>query len=415
MRPWVFRTEDYGEHWVDVTGDLPSVGYAHVVREDPRNPELIYVGTELGIFASWSRGERWVDLRLGLPKVAVRDIYIHPRDNDLIIGTHGRSVFILDDIAPLQELAAAAAADAWFFPPRTATRYEPWAARFRFDLGDGVFVGDNPPYGADLAFYLGPASVTEAVSAAAEGEAEADPDSISVVITGLSGDTVRTLRAERKGGVTRVAWDLREEGVNPPEEAGAYSFSPAPSRVLPGEYRVSLDAGAGVEAPEPRALRVVLDPRIDWNPDLDGQRRALRDLYALGQQGADAVRTLDRLREQLGALDERLGELEDDHPGAGLRPAVDSLSARVESLRESLARRDSDRPGSEAVLARIQGIYGQITRSTNAPTAAQAEWLRVFTSELEVVLEDVAAVTGEDVPRLNERVREAGVPAVGGS
>jgi photosystem II stability/assembly factor-like uncharacterized protein len=403
MRPWVFRTEDYGESWVNVTGDLPSVGYVHVVREDPRNPDLIYVGTELGIFASWNRGERWVDLRLGLPKVAVRDIHIHPRDNDLIIATHGRSIFILDDITPLQQLASAVAEDSWFFTPRTAVRYEPWAARFRFDIGDAVFVGENPPYGVDLAFYL---DESEDVSAS---------DSVSVVITDVSGDAVRVLAAERKGGITRVAWDLRDEGAAPPEDSDAYRFAAAPSRVLPGEYRVTLDAGEDFAVPVTRTVRVILDPRIDWNPDLEGQRHTLHTLYALGQRGAEAVRSLDRLREQLDALGTRLGELEDGHPGADLQPDVDSLSARVESLRESLAREDSERPGSEAVLARIQGIYGQIARSTNAPTAAQTVWASTFEKELESVLEDVARVTAEDVPRLNERVRRAGVPVVGGA
>ena len=199
-----------------------------------------------------------------------------------------------------------------------------------------------------------------------------------------------------------------------PEDSTEYRFDPAASRVLPGEYRVSLDAGGDVEVPTTRTVRVVLDPRIDWNPDLEGQRRALRTLYALGQRGAEAVRMLDRMGAQLDALGTRLGELDDGHPGAGLQPAVDSLSARLDSLRESLARGDSERPRSEAALARIQGLYGQIARSTNAPTAAQAEWAETFERELEAVLEDVASVTTEDVPRLNERIKEAGVPAVGG-
>lgn len=426
MRPWVFRTEDYGQSWTNITGDLPPVGYVHVVREDPRNPDLIYVGTELGIFASWSRGDRWLDIRLGLPKVAVRDIHVHPRDNDLIIATHGRSVFILDDVAPLQELGRAVAEDAWLFAPRDATRYEPWAARFRFDLGDAVFVGENPPYGASLSFYLAPggspdgadpSGVTSEDGPRGAGGPTADDDStadsVSVVITEMGGDTVRVLRAERKDGVTRLTWDLREEGAAPPARREEYRFSPAPSRVLPGDYRVSLQAGGATATPAPQVVTVDLDPSIDWNPDLDGQRRALRALYDMGQRGADAVRRLDRLQGQLDALETRLGELVDRHPGKELQPAVDSLSARADSLREALSRDDSERPGSEAVLARIQAIYGQIGRSTNAPTTAQATWSETFGNELDAVLRDVTRLMGEDVPRLNERFRAAGVPAIG--
>lgn len=408
MRPWVFRTDDYGRSWTDVTGDLPPVGYAHVVREDPRNPELVYVGTELGIFASWTRGERWLDLRLGLPRVAVRDIFVHPRDNDLIIGTHGRSVFILDDLAPLQDLGRAVASEAWLFAPRQATRFEPWAARFRFDVGDAVFVGENPPYGAGLAFYLASGA------SSADGEEGSASDSVSVVITEASGDTVRVLRAARRAGITRVSWDLREQGADPPDDRAAYRFAASPPRVLPGEYRVSLDAGSATEAPESRTAPVVLDPRIDWSPDLEAQRRSLRRLYALGQRGAEAVRALDRITQQLDALDDRLAELTDGHPGGALRPAVDTLATQVDSLRESLARDESDRPASEAVLSRIQGLYGQISRSTNEPTGPQAEWAAAFERELEAVLDDVARVTDQEVPRLNRRVAEAGVPALGG-
>ena len=300
MRPYVYRTDDFGESWTDVTGDLPQRGYVHVVREDPRNPELIYVGTELGIFASWSRGGEWHDIRLGLPRVAVRDIYIHPRDNDVIIGTHGRSAFVLDDATPLQELATAVELDAHLFTPRVATRYEPWAARFRFDLGDALFVGENPPYGALLSFYLSDLDAASEAAQAGEtaGAGLLDPgspdegdarssDSVTVVITTPEGDTVRTLSVERGSGVHRIAWDLRHQGA-PSEEGGAFRFSVAGPRVLPGTYHVSL---IGVEdaAAAPKELQIRLDPTIDWEPDLGAQHEALSTLFQLGLRGAESV------------------------------------------------------------------------------------------------------------------------------
>ena len=172
--------------------------------------------------------------------------------------------------------------------------------------------------------------------------------------------------------------------------------------------------GTDIQAPSQQTIQVVLDSRITWNPDLDLQRQSLRRLFRAGQRGAEAVRSLDRLKVQLTAFSKRIEELDDEHPGRALTPAVDSLSSRVDTLRESLARKDSDRPGSEAVLSKIQGIYGQIARSTNAPTAPQTEWAEAFLSELDAVLTEVSAVMVAEADRLNERVREAGIPAVGG-
>ncbi|NNM33728.1 MAG: hypothetical protein HKO53_11715, partial [Gemmatimonadetes bacterium] len=310
MRPWVFHTDDFGASWTNATGDLPERGYVHVVREDPKNPDLIYVGTELGIFASWDRGGTWQDIRFGIPRVAVRDIYIHPRDNDIIIGTHGRSAFVLDDATPLQELTAAVAQDGYLFTPRVATRYEPWAARFRFDLGDGLFVGENPPYGALISFYLptlddAPADDANnaAPNDAVDGEtpgAKPSADSVTLAITTVAGDTVRILKAEHTGGIHRVAWDLRHEGA-PTEEDDAFRFSPAGPRVLPGTYRVTLDGPHAMPSMSGE-LQVRLDPRIDWGPDLEAQQEALSDLFDMGLRGGDAVRRLDGARAQIEGL-----------------------------------------------------------------------------------------------------------------
>jgi photosystem II stability/assembly factor-like uncharacterized protein len=250
MAPYVFKTDDYGQHWRNITDNLPEVGYVHVVREDPRNPELVYVGTELGIFASWTGGGNWASLRLKLPPVAVRDILIHPRDNDLIIGTHGLSIWILDDLTPLQELSAAMTAGVQLFEPRVATRYQPWAARFRFDIGDGVFVGENPDYGAMISYYIG-ADVADTEETDASDDSTTSlvgkPDtSLTVVIVDAAGDTIRTLGGPRKAGVQRISWNLRRDSIPMPDTTSGeanFRYSMTAPVVMPGTYTARLSSG----------------------------------------------------------------------------------------------------------------------------------------------------------------------------
>ena len=121
--PYFFKTTDYGRTWTKITGGLPARGWSHVIREDPKVRDLLYAGTEFGLYASWDGGATWVSIRNNMPPVAVRDIAIHPRDNDIIVATHGRGIYILDDAAPLQQIETAMRSDAYLFPIRPAIRW----------------------------------------------------------------------------------------------------------------------------------------------------------------------------------------------------------------------------------------------------------------------------------------------------
>ncbi len=142
--PWVFKTADFGRSWTNIAGDIPDGQVVHVIREDLRNPDLLFVGTEFGVWLSWTGGERWTPLRNGLPTVAVQDLVVHPRDNDLVAGTHGRSIWILDDITPLQQLTEEVmASDAYLFEQRVATLWENTSRGGQ--RGHFWFAGENPP------------------------------------------------------------------------------------------------------------------------------------------------------------------------------------------------------------------------------------------------------------------------------
>jgi len=199
--PYAYMTTDYGKTWKRITGDLPnSAAWVHVVREDPKNRSLFYMGTEMGVWASWDKGAHWISLRGDLPVVQVRDIQVHPRDNDLLLATHGRGLYIMDDISALQGLETAQSSDAVLFDIRPATRWSMWNRDG--NLGQKKWTGENPPQGALITYYL---------KNQPSGE-------VNITVTDGNNRVVRRMRrVADDAGINRVVWDLRHD---PPAGAG---------------------------------------------------------------------------------------------------------------------------------------------------------------------------------------------------
>jgi photosystem II stability/assembly factor-like uncharacterized protein len=206
--PYLFKTEDYGAAWKPITGNLPPEGHVHVLRCDPVNRDLLYAGTEFGLFLSLDGGASWHPFRHGLPTAAVHDLAVHPRDRELVVATHGRGLYVVD-AAPLQQLTAKAlAAPAYLFDVKPALRYEP---RDYHGLGTGKqFLAPNPPVGAVFFYHLKSKSSEE----------------VRLVVTDARGQAVATLTGDGSPGLHRVLWNLRGTGPVPP-----------------GEYAVRLRAG----------------------------------------------------------------------------------------------------------------------------------------------------------------------------
>lgn len=191
LAPFVYRTADAGRTWQRINGDLPADGPVKVVREDPANPALLFLGTEFGLYVSADRGGHWVKFG-GLPTVAVDDILIHPRERDLIVATHGRSLFILDDITPLEELTReVAASNAHLFTPREVLGYYDRPGWVEYG-GGTVYRGENPPGGATLTYWV----------------REFTGDGVSIAITDAAGKPVATLSGPGTPGLNRITWNL---------------------------------------------------------------------------------------------------------------------------------------------------------------------------------------------------------------
>ncbi|HTP12543.1 MAG TPA: hypothetical protein VMM37_02910, partial [Bacteroidota bacterium] len=219
--PLAFRTSDGGKTWENIAGNLPDQGPVQVVREDLRNPDLLFAGTEFGLYLSLNRGSSWV--RFGeMPTVAVDDIVIHPRDLDLVVATHGRSLYIVDDIRPLEELTAEAQGKAaHLFSMRPASGFFPYDGWME-SSGSAVYRGGNPPMGASISYYV----------KAFTGE------SVNVSITNSEGRTVANLSAPGNPGIGRLVWDLKptKDLLNDYGGQGQKFFGT-------GDYKVTLTYG----------------------------------------------------------------------------------------------------------------------------------------------------------------------------
>jgi photosystem II stability/assembly factor-like uncharacterized protein len=290
---YLFKSTDFGQTWTSIVADLPPRRVVRTIREDLRNPRVLFLGTELGLFYSNDGGAHWVELRGNMPTLAHNDLVIHPRKNDLVLGTHGRGIWILDNINALQELTPEVLrADAHLFTvePARQIRYTDETAH----TGDMIFRGENPPPGATIDYYLREARDTSAVS---------------VTIHDAAGRQVNRVSASGRSGVNRAVWNLRYADLLAPRPGGQapgqeFGFGQGGRVqgpwVLPGEYTVRLAVGGTVRE---QKVRVLTDPRITVSPQaLAGWHDTL---VALGE----TIRGFAPRADAVTALKQRLDSL----------------------------------------------------------------------------------------------------------
>jgi hypothetical protein len=265
----VYVTRDYGGNWENIASDLPAVGNVNTIRQDPRNPRLLYVGTEFGFFVSLDEGSAWHRFMNGLPVVRIDDVLVHPRDNDLVLATHGRSIYVMDDITALQVAVAgdAVAEDGVrtegglpaeggvrtdggvlardavrLFEPREAVLWKQDRRLDRSVTGDKNWTGRIAPEGTAISYLLG---------------GEARSASIAIVDP-LTGEAFRTLEGTRSAGLNRVQWDLRGD---PPEDGNGNGFGGNQgAAATPGVYRVRLSVDGAEHETTVRVLEDVWIP-----------------------------------------------------------------------------------------------------------------------------------------------------------
>jgi photosystem II stability/assembly factor-like uncharacterized protein len=357
--PYVYVSDDYGAQWRRITSGLPTSS-VNAIAEHPDNPRLLFVGNELGAWASFDAGGSWTEMGGDLPTVPVDDIRIHPRENDLVLGTHGRGIWIMEDITPLEELTAdVLASDAHVFSVRQATSYNRYTPQ---GWTPGIWQAEEPPYGARIRYWLGSPS-----------------DDVSLRVTDATGNRVRELEAPGRAGLNEVVWDLQltEEMVD------GQAMEPGP-RVLPGVYLAVLETGADVIQAE---MQVRLDPRLSMSRRvLMVRQQQMLESYRLSgpvQAAEDALEAMDE------EVDEVLALVGEDGNAESVRTEVERVREQISTLEDEL---DEASEGAQ--------VWEDIERSGGAATADQL-WQLERSWELvpDLVARINALLTG-DVSRL---------------
>jgi hypothetical protein len=393
-------SNDYGESWTSIKSNLPVGVTVRVIREHPRNQNLLFLGTEFGAFVSFDRGGHWTRLKGNLPLVRVDDIQIHPRDDALVLATHGRSVWILDDLTSMERMSEnIAASDIHLFDVAPATHFRLYGRKG--NVGHKWFSAPNPPYGGVINYYL----------------KNKPTDDVKITITDKSGKAVRELTGQKEPGLGRVVWDLRYNPATPPPaegspEAGGF-FGPARGpRVPPGEYNVKVATGVRQAT---GTIRVEEDSRIQI---AEGERGKLNDalmrVYELHKSAEATRKSLQNLKTQLTTLQTSLKDNAD--VPKSVATSLQSFSDQVTALQKRLVTTpdmgnagpplpDEPRP----LLSQIREVAFGLDSYTAAPTSDELVRIDDLARQLRELISDVNRVVEDDAPRLNRQMGESGL------
>jgi photosystem II stability/assembly factor-like uncharacterized protein len=397
---YLFRTTDYGATWHSIKGNLPF-GWVHVVREDPVNKELLYAGTEFGIYASLDGGESWLSVKNNLPTVAVRDIAVHPEDNDLIIGTHGRGIWILDDISPLQKMDENILNKSFYiFPIRPVTAYFP-STRFEA-YSQPEFSGKNPIYGMPVNIYF----------------RKKPQGRNTIVIKDSKGQDVFEMRLLNKQGLHRYHWNFqfipKTTDGNPIKPGGIGMVSPP--IVLSGTYRIELHSQDKITAAT--TVQVLKDPRVDISAEArKSQIQAQVEAMALSKKMGLAVTAVRKIRRDLGKRfyeDEETEERPDD-----IRTALETFEENFQPLEETIMPKGIGYRGSLEMALRGGSISQQILMLGMSignypaePTKTDLSMLKELTGKVNALVNQLNQFIAQEIAGLNQVLEDNGMKPI---
>jgi photosystem II stability/assembly factor-like uncharacterized protein len=445
FKPYLFKSTDAGRTWISIKSNLPANGSVWAIAEDHVNPNLLFVGNEFGLYFSIDGGQKWIQMRSGLPTIQVRDLTIQKRENDLVVGTFGRGIYILDNYTPLRLLKPEMLKqEGLLFPVKDALMYiqaQPLGGRGKSFQGESFYTAENSPFGATFTYYLKEELKTKKAkrqeaerdaqrkntaivlpnSADLRAEEEEEAPAVIFTISDSSGRVVRRLTGPVTAGMQRIAWDLRYPASSlppPPNPEGEDPFNegPAGPLVMPGTYKVSLAKRVdGVITPLGQAeeFQVIVEGQERMAPAdranlVEFQQKVARLQRAV--QGASA--TANALKPRLVAI--RRALLETPSAPEKLLSDAAALDKRTnEILRaligdQALRQRNMNLPPS--ISERVGDIVGSQRMSTSRPTQTQIDQYAHAAQEFESALNQLRQLIEGDLARLEKQMEAAGAP-----
>ncbi|MEO8361199.1 MAG: glycosyl hydrolase [Vicinamibacteria bacterium] len=443
--PYLFKTADAGKTWTSVVGDLPKRGSVYAVAEDHVDPNLLFAGTEFAAYFSKDGGAKWMKVA-GLPTIAVREIAIQKKHNDLVLGTFGRGIYVVDDYSPLRATTLEmtqkpatllGARDAMLYV--TTQRYGGRAKAFQ---GEMLYAADNPPYGAVITYYIKDALKTlkqkrvDAEKAldkagkpivyptfdAMRAEAEEEAPAVLLTIADESGTPIRTLTGPATAGFQRVAWDLRyplhtlPRAARPNEDEDDFFGGQSGPYVIPGSYSVSMAQRVGgvvTSLGGPVSFKVTLDPQSPLTmadhktrAEFQATYQSLRRSVAGALETANAANTrIDQLKRALDSTPAAPRALHDS-----VRAAQKRLGAVLIALRgdTAIAQRSEGTPDS--ISERVNGIGFELSRSLAPATGTHRRQVEIATALFTDELAKLKTLVETDLPALERDAEAAGAP-----
>jgi photosystem II stability/assembly factor-like uncharacterized protein len=443
MKPYAFRVRNYGSDWESlITNDIQ--GYALSIVQDHLDPDLLFLGTEFGLFFSSNGGAEWLKFTAGVPTVSVMDLAIQPRENDLVLGTHGRSVYILDDYSALRGLNESALQQRLDILSVTpGQQYIASVSPSTRFTGSGEFRADNEPYGVMVTFVASGEDLphpdpeaerersarqrADKAPAAGEDKTESKPAKVALTVRNAAGEIVRKQKFDVHQGINRIAWGMRHDGVRPPpgpEPAKLEDGLPDGPEVPPGEYRIELElpTPGGETATATSQVSVLPDPRSDVSPQ--GRLSKYESLLALQTLEEAAVTAVERITHARRDTETVIDLIKQrQQPGAELEASFQALNDQAVELRkglDELEKRLRTPPETKGIVYDEDKVMNQIGLAqyyvgsgSGAPTATAAIYVDLATRSLSEAEAAVDRFMSTDLTDLRNSVAAAGIGLFG--